>query len=81
MTRRLQACRSCRGKTRHANGQCAECRHRRGVVMLIPNIADPMRPTVAEMATGIPIGHLVDWHGTDCSCPTCHRDRLPGRYA
>ena len=44
--------------------------------------ADLRAPTVAELQAGVDLTQfLADWHGTDCPCPACARDRIPGRYA
>lgn len=94
MTRRLQTCTRCGGKTRHADHRCSRCRLGTPVLTLVHSIADIHAPTVAELAAGTPIGHLIEgysfaggriesftWHGTDCSCLPCRRDRIPGRHA
>lgn len=60
MTRRLQTCPSCGGKTRHADGRCARCRRGVPVVRILRDPPANLRaPTVAELNAGMPIGHLV----------------------
>lgn len=86
-----------RGMTRHDDGVCAACRREqaarrarvltpsRSRVVLMPANENPAAPTVAQVAAGVDLTpHLLDamsWHGTDCPCLTCARDRTPGRYA
>lgn len=60
MTRRLQTCPRCGGKTRHADRRCSACRQGRPVVMFVRDIADVHAPTVAELAAGVPVGHMVE---------------------
>jgi hypothetical protein len=43
--------------------------------------ANPAAPTVAELQAGVDLTPMLAWHGTDCPCPTCAGDRIPGRYA
>lgn len=39
-------------------------------------------PTLAELQASIGLTPmLAAWHGTDCPCAQCARDRIPGRYA
>lgn len=82
MSRRLNPCRLCSGRTRHDDRRCSACRSfqsfQGAAVWLVPSIANPAAPTLAELSAGI---RLPVWHGTDCGCATCAADRVPGRYA
>jgi recombinational DNA repair protein RecR len=60
VTRRLQVCRRCHGRTRHADCRCSRCRKGGPVVMFVRDIADIHAPTVAELAAGVPVGHMVE---------------------
>jgi tRNA(Ile2) C34 agmatinyltransferase TiaS len=59
MTRRLQTCARCGGKTRHADRRCSRCRRGRPVVvsLLLEVPRDLRAPTVAELKAARPIGH------------------------
>lgn len=60
MTRRLQTCHRCGGKTRHADRRCSRCRRGQTVVSVLRTAPRDLRaPTVAELKAAQPIGHLV----------------------
>jgi hypothetical protein len=94
MSRRVHACISCDGRTRH-HGPCAACR-RRGVTLVGDQLVVPLElrapkvllegrtrvvfvPGIADVRA--PTLAELGWHGTDCPCTTCASDRIPGRYA
>lgn len=78
-----------RGLTRHADRICSLCRarghtHRGGIVRLtlLVDVPDFTAPRRADLERGVDLtSFLAGWHGTDCGCPGCARDRIPGRYA
>lgn len=69
MTRRLQTCARCGGKTRHADQRCSACRHRArsrlllggrtSVRVLHDAPADLRAPTVAELNAGFEISGRI----------------------
>lgn len=59
MTRALQTCDRCGGKTRHADGRCSRCRRGLPVVSFVREIRDVRAATVRELKAAQPVGHLV----------------------
>jgi len=76
-----------RGFTRHADLVCSRCRdpwsverRQQTTQLRLLDVANPAAPTFTELMGGVDLSGFLA-HGTDCPCPGCQVDRIPGRHA